>query len=122
MNFFGSLYQTAQRQRLCLRKFAHRRQPGFAQLLGAATGVPTDQPNEAVLLPSMAPVVDRLMADAALLPNRRRMFAFAQHQQTRCSQPRIPPGMIDRQLEQGFAFAGTQFQRYFHRRLSGVRA
>jgi hypothetical protein len=28
------------------------------------------------------------------------MFAFAQHQQTRRTQPRIPPGMIDRQCWQ----------------------
>lgn len=69
-----------------------------------------------------APVVDRLTADVALLANHRGMLAFAQHQKTRRTQPGIPPGMIDRLLEQDFEFPGAQFQSYFHYALSGVRS
>lgn len=122
MNGFGSLYQAPQRQGFRPRKFGHGGEPCIVELPGSATGVSAEQTDEAVLLPSVAPVVNRLMADAALLAYGRRMFAFAQHQQTRRTQPGIPPGMIDRQLEQGFAFARAQFQGYFHYALSGVRS
>jgi len=71
--------------------------------------IQTDRPNE------------MWGTDTALQGNRCPVFAFAQHQQARCPQPRIPPGMMDRQLEQGFAFAGAQGQVDFHRRLSGVK-
>lgn len=119
MNCFGALYQTAQRQCLCPSKFAYRIQPCLAQFPRATASVPADQPHDPLLFPSMSPVVDRLMAHTALFTNRRRMFAFAQHQQPRCPQPCIPPRMIDRQLEQGFVFAGTQVQSDFHVALSG---
>ena len=118
MNRFRAQHQTAQRQRLRPGKFGHGGEPCLAQRLWPAAGMPADQTDEAVSLPGVAPVVDRLMADTTLLAYRRRMFAFAQHQQARRPQPLIPPGMIDRQLDQRFAFARAQFQGYFHDALS----
>jgi hypothetical protein len=122
VNRFRPLHQASQRQSFRPGKFGDGGEPCIAKLLWPASSVPADQSNEAVLRPGVAPVVDRLMADAALLPNRGGMFAFAQHQQSRCPQPCIPPGVIDRQLEQGFAFARRQAQGYFHQKLSGVRS
>lgn len=81
-----------------------------------------DQANEAVLRPSVTPVVDGLMTDAALLRYRIRVLSFAQQRQSRGVKTCIPPKVIDRQLEQSFAFAGRQAQGYFHQKLSGVRA
>lgn len=122
MNRFRSLRNAAQRQRLRAGKLAHGRKACRAQFSGPAAGMPADQANQAFLRPGMPPVVDGLMTDAALLANHTRMLSLAQHQQTRRSQSRIPPGMIDRQLEQRFVFAGAQAQGYFHRALSGVRS
>ena len=122
MNRFRSLHYAAQRQRLRAGKLAHGREACLAQLSGPAAGMPADQANQAFLLPGMPPVVDGLVADAALLANHTRMLSLAQHQQSRRAQSRIPPGMIDRQLEQCFAFAGAQAQGYFHRMLSGGRS
>ncbi|MBK7464930.1 MAG: hypothetical protein IPJ50_21050 [Betaproteobacteria bacterium] len=53
----------------------------------------------------MPPVVDGLMADAALMANPHS-DAFLARINNPDAQSRIPPGMIDRQLEQRFAFAG----------------
>ena len=122
MNRFRSLHYAAQRQRLRAGKLAHGREACLAQLSGPAAGMPADQANQAFLLPGMPPVVDGLMADAALMANHTRMLSLAQHQQSRRAQSRIPPGMIDRQLEQRFAFAGAQDQGNFHRMLSEVRS
>ena len=120
MNRFRSLDKAAQGQCFCSGQFAHRREPRFVQFLWPTTGMPADQANETVLLPNVTPVVDGLMTDAALLANGVRMLPFAQHQQSRGTQTCIPPRVIDRQLEQGFAFAGRQAQGYFHLVLSGV--
>lgn len=114
MNGFGALHQTAQGQRFRSGQFGDRSQPRIVQLAPSAAHMPADQAHDATLFPGVAPVVDRLMADAALLSNRRRMLPFAQHQQPRCAQAGIPPGMIDRELKQRFAFAGTQCQAKFH--------
>lgn len=62
------------------------------------------------------------MAYPALLYDRRRVLPLAQHQQRRSPQSGIPPGMIDRQLKQRFAFAWAQAQGNFHQALSRVRS
>lgn len=122
MNDFRSLHNAAQRQRLRAGKLAQGREACLAQFSGPAAGMPADQSNKAFLLSGMPPVVDGLMTDSALPTNDTQMLSLAQHQQIRRSQPRIPPGVIDRQLEQRFAFAGAQNQGYFHRTLSGARS
>ncbi len=122
MNGFRSLHNAAQRQCLRAGKLAHGGKACLAQFSGRAAGMPSDQANQIFLLPGMPPVVDGLMTDAALLANHIRMFSLTQHQQSRRAQSRIPPGMIDRQLEQRCAFAGAQDQGYFHRTLSGFRS
>ncbi len=118
MNFLRSSYQAAQGQGFASRQFANRRQPRVAQFLGPPARVAADQADHPKSFPGMPPVVDRLMTDPALLGNRGWMLSLAQHQQACCPQPSVPPGMVERQLEQGFAFAGTQRQGYFHFPLS----
>ena len=116
MNRFRSLHNAAQRQRL--RAGTRHASLSF---LGRPPACPLIRPTK----PSCSqvpPVVDGLMTDSALPTNDNRMRSLAQHQQSRRAQSRIPPGMIDRQLEQRCAFAGAQDQGYFHRILSGVRS
>lgn len=118
MNFLRSSHQAAQGQGFASRQFANRRQPRIAQFPGPAARVAADQADHPKLFPGMPPVVDRLMTDPALLGNRGWMLSLAQHQQTCRPQSSIPPGMVERELEQGFAFTGTQRQGYLHFPLS----
>lgn len=122
MNRFGALHDPAQGHRFDPGKFAHSGEPSIVQFAWPATRMSADQANEPFLFPGVALVVDRLATYPALLVNRSRMFAFAQLQQTRCTQPRIPPRIIGRHLEQGFAFAGAQPRGYFNQALSGVKS
>lgn len=85
--------------------FGHRQRP--------ATGMTTDQTDQTLAFPGIAPVVDRLVTDVELAANRRRMLGGVKPQQPRSTRSRVPPRMVDRQLQQSGHFAFSQHQAQF---------
>jgi len=120
MNFFDALRDSPQRQGFLggdgnCRRYHCRRQRKWPAAL-----VPNDQAIHPLFFPCLPPVVDRLVADAQILGNRIRMLACSKLQQRGGTQARIPPFVINRQLDQRFLLARIQQQFNFHLKLSDV--